>query len=227
MKRLTRENNFFYLCIALGVILFSSAMAREFPGTWGEDLFTLVIVAMLLLSIKSLDPDLTWRRLVYALMGLVLVLSVLNRFRASPLFDTLTLALLLIYFLAALRKAAVQVLFTGGRVDANRIVGSLSLYLLLGLIWTLLYLALLILDPAAFTGIEFRNWREAFPQVAYYSFVTLTTLGYGDILPISHLARFLAYMEAIAGVFYMAIVVASLVSIALNDLSSHNSDDAG
>ena len=105
----------------------------------------------------------------------------------------------------------------GKRVNINRIVGSVSLYLLLGLIWTLIYLVLLTFDANALSGIQFGNWRESFPQVAYYSFVTLTTLGYGDILPTSHLARFFAYMEAIAGVFYMAIVVASLVSIAITE----------
>jgi len=102
-------------------------------------------------------------------------------------------------------------------VNINRIVGSVSLYLLLGLIWTLIYLVLLTFDASALSGIEFGNWRESFPQVAYYSFVTLTTLGYGDILPANHLARFFAYMEAIAGVFYMAIVVASLVSIGITE----------
>ncbi|WP_052469918.1 potassium channel family protein [Thiolapillus brandeum] len=53
--------------------------------------------------------------------------------------------------------------------------------------------------------------------MAYYSFVTLTPLGYGDILPVSQLARFFACMEAIAGLFYMAIVVATLVSIGIRE----------
>ncbi len=51
--------------------------------------------------------------------------------------------------------------------------------------------------------------------MAYYSFVTLTTLGYGDILPKNHLAEFFAYMEAVVGVFYMAIIVATLVSLGI------------
>ncbi len=216
MRPLSRENNFYYLCGALVTILFSSAVARQFPGTWGEDLFTLVIVAMLLLGTRSLDPDPARRRLLWALVVLVLTFSVLNRFRASTVFDALTLGLLLLYFAVALRQAAGQVLFVRGRVDMNRIVGSLSLYLLLGLIWTMIYLVLLTLDPDTLSGLDFENWRQSFPRVAHYSFVTLTTLGYGDILPATRLAEFFAYMEAIAGVFYMAIVVASLVSIALH-----------
>lgn len=217
MKHLSRENNFFYLCTALVVILFSSAVVRQFLGTWGEDIFTLVMVAMLVLSIKSLNTTLTWHRINIGLLSLLLLLSVLTHFSKQDLFDYLSLGLLLLYFSRALRSVSMQVLFVGKRVNINRIVGSVSLYLLLGLIWTLIYLVLLTFDANALSGIQFGNWRESFPQAAYYSFVTLTTLGYGDILPTSHLARFFAYMEAIAGVFYMAIVVASLVSIAITE----------
>ncbi len=217
MKHLSRENNFFYLCTALVTILFSSAVVRQFPGTWGEDLFTFFILASLLLGIKSLNTTLTWRRIIYGLLVVLLVLSVVSRFSKSELIDYLSLGLLLFFFSGALRSAWRQVLFVGERVDLNRIVGSVSVYLLLGVIWTLIYLVLLTFDANALSGIQFGNWRESFPQAAYYSFVTLTTLGYGDILPASHLARFFAYMEAIAGVFYMAIVVASLVSTAITE----------
>jgi len=218
MRQLSRENNFFYLCVALVVILFSSAVARQFPGTWGEDFFSLLIVLMLMLSIRSLDTTLPWRRAIYGLLLVLVLLGLLARFREFLLYDYLTLALLMLYFAGALRVTATRILFSG-KVDANKIVGSVSLYLLLGLIWTMVYLTLLTFDHSALQGLEFSNWRQAFPRVAYYSFVTLTTLGYGDILPRSHLAQFFAYMEAVTGVFYMAIVVASLVSLGLNDRS--------
>jgi voltage-gated potassium channel Kch len=77
----------------------------------------------------------------------------------------------------------------------------------------MIYLILLAIDPHAFTGIEGANWQQIFSRVAYYSFVTLTTLGYGDILPTNHVAEFFVYMEAIIGVFYMAIIVSSLISL--------------
>ena len=56
-------------------------------------------------------------------------------------------------------------------------------------------------------------WYENFADGTYFSFVTLTTLGYGDISPVTPVARFLVYMEAIVGVFYMAILVASLIGM--------------
>ncbi len=76
------------------------------------------------------------------------------------------------------------------------------------------------MDPTAFSGIETANWQQSFSRVAYYSFVTLTTLGYGDILPTNHLAEFFVYLEAIIGVFYMAIIVASLISLRLSALQN-------
>jgi len=63
-------------------------------------------------------------------------------------------------------------------------------------------------------------WYDNFADVAYFSFVTLTTLGYGDISPIVPIARFLVYMEAIVGVFYMAILVASLIGIRISALNA-------
>ena len=87
-----------------------------------------------------------------------------------------------------------------------------------------MYLVLLTFDPQALEGLVFENWRHAFSDTAYFSFVTLTTLGYGDILPRDPLARFLAYLEAVTGVFYLAIVVASLVSIAIQESRSEHRD---
>ena len=90
-----------------------------------------------------------------------------------------------------------------------------SLYILIGLAWAIIYLVLIISDPKAFSGIDVGSWQQIFASVAYYSFVTLTTLGYGDILPQNHIAEFFAYTEAIVGVFYMAIIVSSLISLRL------------
>ena len=111
--------------------------------------------------------------------------------------------------------AVKHVLFEGD-IDENKIIGSLSLYLLIGLIWSVIYLFLLMVDPSSFSGIEINSWQESFSRVAYYSFVTLTTLGYGDILPTNHVAEFFVYIEAVFGVFYMAIIVSSLISLRLS-----------
>jgi hypothetical protein len=83
--------------------------------------------------------------------------------------------------------------------------------LLLGIIWTCLYAMLAEFRQGAFNGPSSGSWYEAFPTLLHFSFVTLTTVGYGDITPVSPLARFLAFMEAIVGQFYIAVLVASPV----------------
>lgn len=214
MKQITQENNFVYLFFSLIIFLFSAAIMSEFPGTLGQDIFSIVTILMLILSIKSLRTEKTWMWAVYAMVLSFVVLTVLGKIFDHQLNVYLSLILLLTFFIGSFSTAAKQVLFVGD-IDGNKIIASLSLYILLGLIWTVIYLLLLVMDPTSFSGVEAANWQQSFSRVAYYSFVTLTTLGYGDILPTNHVSEFFVYLEAIIGVFYMAIIVSSLISLRL------------
>jgi len=214
MQHLSKENNFVYLFFSLIILLFSSAVVGELRGDFGEDLFSFVTLLMLLASIKSIKTDVTWTKTVYVVIGFFVLLTLLAKFFPQMIFVYFILITLLIFFIGSFVMAFKQVLFVGD-IDENKIMGSLTLYLLLGLIWAIIYLLILVTDPQAFSGIDIGQWQEIFSRVAYYSFVTLTTLGYGDILPNNHIAEFFVYMEAIIGVFYMAIIVSSLISLRL------------
>ncbi len=214
MKHLSKQNNFIYLFFSLITLLFSAAVVGELPGRFAEDFFSFVTLLMLLSSIRSIKTDVTWTKTVYVVIGFFVLLTVLGKFFPQGIFVYFILILLLIFFIGSFTIAFKQVLFVGD-IDSNKIVGSLTLYILLGLIWATIYLLILVTDPQAFSGIDTGSWQETFSRVAYYSFVTLTTLGYGDILPTNHIAEFFVYMEAIVGVFYMAIIVSSLISLRL------------
>ncbi len=104
----------------------------------------------------------------------------------------------------------------GGSVSADRITGAICVFLLLGLVWTLIYSLVALAQPEAFSGID----PELHPAggggeygFIYFSFVTLTTLGYGDITPTLPLSRTLTWMEAVVGQLYLAILVARLVGL--------------
>ena len=94
----------------------------------------------------------------------------------------------------------------------------------LGLAWTLLYILLSAVDPGFFRlgdppqGIEgpmaLQEWR--FQRLLYYSFVTLTTLGYGDVSPVSRIGEALATMEAAIGQLYLTVLVARLVGMQIS-----------
>lgn len=97
------------------------------------------------------------------------------------------------------------------KVDGNVLCAGVSGFLLLGLLWIPAYLLVARLNPAAFNlpAGSVMNGFSAF----YFSFITLCTVGYGDISPASDVARMLAVLEAVTGLFYMAVLVSRLVSM--------------
>jgi Ion channel len=100
-----------------------------------------------------------------------------------------------------------------GPISHHRIQGGVAAYLLLGVAWAHAYSLVSLLRPGAFSGAAAAgDGPRAF---LYFSFVTLTTVGYGDVLPVHPAARSLAMLEAVIGPLYLAILLARLVSLAL------------
>ncbi len=96
----------------------------------------------------------------------------------------------------------------------DKIFGALSVYLLFGHSWAFVYIILESLQPGSFAGLAQTGAVEGVgSELIYYSFVTLTTLGYGEITPVSISARNLAAMEAVTGVLYTATLIARLVGL--------------
>ena len=124
---------------------------------------------------------------------------------------SLRLRILLFFLFLALCIVIVMRDIVGGtEVNLNRITGAICVYLLLGAIWSVAYAALFALDGQAFAGLSDASTARLL-EFQYFSFVTLSTLGYGDLLPISQTARALVLAETITGQFYLAILVAALV----------------
>jgi len=101
------------------------------------------------------------------------------------------------------------------RVDSEVLCAGVAGYLMLGLLWSLLYIltARLVPDSFAFTVSPVGSQSMKGFTALYYSLITLTTVGYGDIVPLSGTARMLAMMEAMAGTFYVAVLISRLVAI--------------
>ena len=112
--------------------------------------------------------------------------------------------------LATLSGVVLALVFRPGPITTRRIEGAISVYLLLGFTWAQAYELVSLWHPEAFAGAV--DGRDTNPWT-YYSFVTLTTVGYGDIMPVHPLARALAVLEALTGQLYLAILLARLVSL--------------
>lgn len=100
--------------------------------------------------------------------------------------------------------------FRPGAVTLHRILGAVAAYLLLGLVWAQAYQLVALAHPGAFAG---AHQDGAASALVYFSFVTLTTTGYGDITPVHISARSLVNLEALIGQLYPAILLARLVSL--------------
>ena len=105
-------------------------------------------------------------------------------------------------------------IFSETTVTADTIQGGIAIYFLSGLLWAFFYETLLLFNPDA---ILFSNQvLGKFSDLIYFSFVTITTLGYGDIMPVSRMAKNLALLEAVWGQTYLAVLVARLVGLHLS-----------
>ena len=214
--KISETDNFTYLLVSLTFLLFSSACVDQFMSGEGQGYVVAATIITMIIGIWSIRST---HYLFNTGLGLVIatiIISLIIGLLEMVELEFVHILLMLFFFLLTLKPAAEQALFSG-RITGNSIIGSICIFLLLGLVWTTLYLLVAEFIPGAFSGVGDFNWKQNLPDFIYFSFVTLTTLGFGDLLPVSPLARFLVYMEAVVGVFYMAIVVSSLVGAKMSE----------
>ena len=110
-----------------------------------------------------------------------------------------------------------RAVFAGGEISYHRIVGAILLYILIALAFVALYLMVGLIWPDALKNVVFEDTPELTSQLIYYSCSTLTTLGYGDIVPVNPFARSLANLEAFFGQLYPAILIGRLVTLQMQE----------
>jgi hypothetical protein len=117
-------------------------------------------------------------------------------------------------------------LFTDHEVDLGSISAALCIYLLIGLGFAFVYDAVVRLDPGALTGVSLDagSERGGISGLIYFSFVTITTLGYGDVTPLTQNARNFAMLEALLGQVVLVVLVARLVGMQVASATSSRSN---
>jgi len=127
---------------------------------------------------------------------------------------------LMLTFFAYLLYLIINEMVHAHRVNTNTIFGAINIYLVAGLIWAYSYVLLHHFDASAFSMSGYENSANTVELFTYYSYTTLTTLGYGDIVAHSAQARMLSVLEAVFGQLYLAIVISKLVSISIRSRKS-------
>jgi len=185
-----------------------------------------LFTAIMLASVYAVRGE---KRLFLIGIALVLPAVIVNWLTIGVEIPWLLVAarLLLALFLVLTTSVILYEIATETQVTADTIYGSACVYLLFGLIFAFLFSSFEMLFPGSFEmtvqgipgGIASVAYESAiFSELVYFSYVTLTTLGYGDITPLTQMVRWLSTFEAVLGQFYLAVLVARLIGMYLAGL---------
>ena len=198
------------LLVALALLFFFFPFVEEVKG---GDVIVSILLSLVLLSAVLAVAD---RKGVF-FIALVLATPAIagrwiNHFRPDlvppPVF--LIAGLALIAFVVA---NLLRFVLRAPSVNTDVLCASISAYLMLGLLWTVAYWLVAQVTPNAFAFNTGTKETMAGFNAFYFSFITLSTVGYGDITPVSKVARMLAAMEAMTGLLYVAVLIARLVAL--------------
>ncbi|MCG6866983.1 MAG: hypothetical protein LJE58_16310 [Thiogranum sp.] len=203
------RHNFLYLFAGLALFMTVLPVIAEFSQVANTLVTELSLTLVLLVGVWSLEGNRWIFRAGLALVIITVVLSFSYYFRPH-VGIVHAVRVLSVVFLLLSAVITFRSVFLAGEVDLNRLAGAASLYLIIALIWALLYSLLYAVAPLSMSGLPAHpsQW-----DYLYFSLTTLTTLGYGDVLPVSAAARTLAGVEVVLGQFYLTILVAALVGM--------------
>ena len=196
------------LCLILGLLVLVPILIRIVAARIFVDIFLTAIVISMVYTISHKKGHV----IVGVLLAIVMLVSLWLQYFypnkailaigmfAGALFIGVVIASILIF------------IFRSEEINREIIYAAILLYLLAALLWAFVYTFLELIDPASF-NIDLSQPQDDLLVFQYFSFVTLTTLGYGDITPVSEVAKAIAVLEAVVGQLYLVVAVAWLVGM--------------
>ena len=203
------ENKFLYLLVSLLLLVALSpySMGHGRPSIIGILLFT----AILFSGIWAVS-----REKYHTTIAVILALPMLVTLWLTYLVDDKTLTLATDFFSIAFflytMILILRFIFKEPKVTIDFIFAAIVVYLLIGVMWEFLFSIFEILNPGSFSPPNTSPGGHA-QEFFYFSFVTLTTLGYGDVSPIGAATKSFAILEAIIGQMYIAVLMARLMGV--------------
>jgi hypothetical protein len=212
-KKSKSEKSYGFILLGFVAALIAYPLCIDFfAGRLFLHLWVTLTLVQLMLS-QQMNP--AYRIKIIALGSLSLLLSIVSlsssvfNFPALPFFKLLMPFSVLFFFFCV--WVIIRSIFNQKQVTLDLIYGSVLAYLLIGISWALIFccIELFVTDSFSF-GSEMTLPQRA-GALFYFSFVTLTTLGYGDVLPVTGFSRTITYLESVSGVMYPAILISMLV----------------
>ena len=209
------------LLVALALLFFFFPFVEEVQG---GDVIVSILLSLVLLSAVLAVAD---RKRVFFIALVLAIPAIIGRWINHFRPDLLPSPVFLIAGLALIAFVVANLLLFVLRapsVNTDVLCASISAYLMLGLLWTVAYWLVAQVTPNAFafnTATGTKETMEGF-NAFYFRFITLSTVGYGDITPLSRIARWLAATEAMTGLLYVTVLIARLVSLYSAPKSYHS-----
>lgn len=203
----------------LACLLFVMILQPTIDTPIGKLILELFFIAVLLAGLRAIQVDKGLLRFEVALLAASLACGVIGSLLDHELLFLIGLAGRAL-FLVLVALSILHDLFRGSKVTGDKLAGAVCVYLLIALIWGYAFLITEFVTPESFSFTQgherLQLWvsREFFPFF-YFSLVTMTTVGYGDMAPVTTVARTLATTEALVGQIYLTILVARLVGMYL------------
>jgi hypothetical protein len=201
------------LCITIFLVIPVLGLG-PLPG-WEHETLTGFFSLVMISAVLSAWGEKRARRLILAVLVLPLILLWLELVYKAPLFTMISGSVRLV-MVAVFAAVLLGRVLAEGPVTAARLKGAIAVYLLIGVIWEEAYRVVSIAAPGALSvSAHDVNSVKYTAELLYFSFSTLTTMGYGDIVPINPIARSLANAEAITGQMYVVLLIGRLLSLHL------------
>lgn len=199
------------LLVFLVLLILAGGMLARL-GLLGETLLSVLFTLTLSSGVVAVSRRHWVGYATTGIVGLAIVAEWMGRWTPTPVLDAAG-ALLDFICVLVLATLVFHKVLGEGSITIHRIIGSVAAYLLLGIAWGELYRLLSLAIPGALAASSGATLTR--PGYLYFSIVTLTTVGYGDIVPLHPLARSLAILEALTGQLFPAILIARLVAMEL------------
>lgn len=206
VERIGRQQ---YLAYSLLIYLLADAL---FPRS--RVLSFGILALMIITGPLAVGRDRRHRNITIGLAVLMVALGLASASVESPVVFVATMVVSIMFFGALIYLITGALMFHGDGVTGETLWAAINVYLLFGLLFAFLYALTATLIPDAFSGEALLgDGRFSGQTFIYFSYVTMTTLGYGDITPNVQMAATLAYVQALIGQLYVAILIARLVSL--------------
>lgn len=227
MNKIAFGKAVFWDTLLLVSVIFAAFILPVLPLAWQRSSFMAVYTIIYITAIISLEDRSNYTILLFVVTVLLgWISNILN----LEVITSISKAVNILYFLVIVALLIKQIALAR-EVTAAVILGSIVGYLLMGIIFSIFIALLMQMDPTAYTPV---NAGESGPGEGlnisvplYFSFVTMASLGYGDVLPLKPFTRSLATFMVISGQFYIAIIVALLVGKFTSQQNKRNDNMEG